>query len=1264
MSRIISRWFCLACGCGLVLLPTILFALDPTRSLFQYNCQNWNRQNGMPVGGVNAVTQTKDGYLWLGTGNGLVRFDGDEFVLVPVPKGPQFSGAAISCLAAAKAGGLWFGVAGGAFGHYDSGGFRASHSESWANSGLTILGVCEARDGALWLGGGFGAARVIEGDTNQTVELTEVSDCLSVFEDSHGRIWLGTTSKGVLLWQGGKLTHFPDESLNSCRVFAIAEDIQGQIWIGTDKGLRAYDMRFQPLAIPNLETEVRCLLADRQGMVWIGTRERGLARFQNNGYAFFAKADGLADDFVLCLFEDQEGSIWAGTRSGLSQLSDLKFPNYSAGEGVLGGTCHSVAPSRNGGLWIATDRGVSWFDGQNAENYTTNSGLAFPYIKRVLETCNGDVYLINGRRDIEMICGGEVVGHRTNDNWPVGLTEDARGPVVSIGGELFRLDAFELKPYTYATNPAPSFYWILNLLTARDGAVWVASANGVFRLDQGNYRQWSIAQGIPNPRINCLAEDADRAIWAGTPSGLVRIKEGRVCFACCDHGLPDHNINSIVPDDYGSLWVQSSRGIFRLNRRQFDEFAEGRRSRLECDIYDGMESVKTTDVGQLESSGCRTADGRIWFPSPRGAIMIDPGLLCSNTVVPPVHLQQVRANGVEILNPNHPRLRPGYGELEFAYTALSFINPQKVQFRYQLEGYDPAWIDAGQRRSVVYGNLKPGRYTFRVQACNADGIWNRAGDSVQVELPPRYFQTAWFRVVCGLAGLAALAGLYLWRVRHLGNRQRQLQQINERLESRVRGRTADLAHANEALREEVQAHKQAEAQLKAVILQREQAETALADQRNMLRTLIDHLPDNVFVKDLDSRVVINNLAHARALGFESPLAAAGKSDLDCFPEPIARKFIEDEQKLLESGEPFNGEESSVNLLTGETKWFQTTKVPLRNQEGRVIGLAGINRDITERKEWEARLEDMHKQLVETSRQAGMAEVATGVLHNVGNVLNSVNVSVAVVAEKIRNSRCGGLGRIAALLREHQADLAEFLGPQGKGRQVTEYIEQLSVQLAAEQAALQDEINSLGRNVEHIKGIVAMQQAFARVSGVQEIVGIVELVEDALRMQESALQRHGIRIVRDFSEVPSATLDRHKALQILMNLLTNARHACEGNPADRREIVVRLPGPGREFQAEVGGDRVRVIVSDNGVGIAPGNLTRIFTHGFTTRKNGHGFGLHSGANAAKEMGGELTVFSEGEGKGATFTFEFPLEPRQKTVEPSDCPTMVGEETLTV
>jgi C4-dicarboxylate-specific signal transduction histidine kinase len=460
-----------------------------------------------------------------------------------------------------------------------------------------------------------------------------------------------------------------------------------------------------------------------------------------------------------------------------------------------------------------------------------------------------------------------------------------------------------------------------------------------------------------------------------------------------------------------------------------------------------------------------------------------------------VHIRTVRINGKEMdVTAERVVAPPGKGELQFHYAGLSYITPQKVQYRYKLDGYDKDWVPADTRRSAFYTNLKPGSYGFEVQACNADGVWGATATGFTVELLPHYYQTVWFVVLAGLLGIVALIGISGWRLKRLRRKQKRLQAAHDQLEAKVRERTAELAESNSSLKGEIE----------------------------------------------------------------------------------------------------------------------------------------------ERKRAELEVEQIHRQLVDASRLAGQAEVASSVLHNVGNVLNSVNVSTTLVSERLQKLRLSNLAKAAQLLQEHSRDLAAFLTSDERGSRLPEYLLELSQHLRIEQQDMLAEVTSLAQNVEHIKEIVTLQQNYARVSGTKEKVEAAELMESALKMHASAYARHSVRLVREYDFVPTIIVDRHKVLQILINILQNAKYACDEAGHTGEKVIVRIK--------PLGEDRVIFEITDSGVGILPQNLTRIFSHGFTTRKNGHGFGLHSSALAAKEMGGSLMAHSEGAGKGATFTLELPLTSR--------------------
>jgi PAS domain S-box-containing protein len=400
----------------------------------------------------------------------------------------------------------------------------------------------------------------------------------------------------------------------------------------------------------------------------------------------------------------------------------------------------------------------------------------------------------------------------------------------------------------------------------------------------------------------------------------------------------------------------------------------------------------------------------------------------------------------------------------------------------------------------------------------------------------------------------------------------------------------------------------------------------------LFRNTFDQAPIGIAHADRRGKILRCNQSFWNMLGYE-PADLADRTIADVtHGDDVAR--VATELKRLWNGEvQFVDLEKRYIRKDGSFLWVRMTTALVREGDGKAQYSVEFLRDISARKESAEELERVHKQLVTASRQAGMAEVATNVLHNVGNILNSVNISASLVIERVKQSKAPGVSRVAALLQEQGAGLAQFIAGDERGKRIPEYLTSLGEQLLSDQKMALVELGSLRDNLEHIKDTVAMQQSYAKLCGVTETVAVVDLVEDSLRLNAGAFVRHGVTLQREFGDVPPITVDKHKVLQILVNLVRNAKYACDESGRSDKLITLRVE------KAPAG---VRICVIDNGVGIPAENMSRLFTHGFTTRADGHGFGLHSGALAAQELGGSLRVTSEGPGRGATFILELPCD----------------------
>ncbi len=471
-----------------------------------------------------------------------------------------------------------------------------------------------------------------------------------------------------------------------------------------------------------------------------------------------------------------------------------------------------------------------------------------------------------------------------------------------------------------------------------------------------------------------------------------------------------------------------------------------------------------------------------------------------------------------------------------------------------------------------------------------------------------------FVCVLSLAGIA-------WLVRKFNVVSQQLRQANSQLKDtqvQLQRQTQEVSCVHDHLKREV-----AERRIK---------EDALRASEQIYFSLVEKVPQNIFRKDLAGRYTFANRAFCATLG-KTAAEIVGRTDQDLFSAELAARLRRDDELVLASEEQV---ETKQNFPTadGGRMYVMMLRTALLDSDQKAIGIQGIFWDLNERQRAEREVVSAHRQLVEASRRVGMAEVATGVLHNVGNVLNSVNVSATLVCEQVKKSKVLAVGKVAALLSQH-ADDQKYLIEDERGKQLPGYLKDLAELLRKERATVLDELDLLLKNIEHIKEIVVMQQDYAKLSGLSVAVKTSDMVEDALRMNSPALTRNEVNLAREFIDDPTIIVDKHTVLQILVNLIRNAKYACDESRRPDKLVTVRI--------FKNGNDGINIQITDNGVGIPRENLSRLFSRGFTTRSDGHGFGLHSCLLAAKEMGGALSAHSEGPGMGAVFTLVLPLQP---------------------
>ncbi len=747
---------------GLVLGPATVSALDPTRSLTQYNARTWRRVNQLPSNSIAAIAQTADGHIWLGTPRGLVDFDGVEFRALGLPGQDDSRSRSITSLAPRSRGGLWVGTERGGYGTFDDARFASLPDTFLGGNSPTVRAMKETRDGTLFISTLGTLGRRLPSGREEALSLD--LDVLCLAEDTRGRVWIGTSNHGLYYWADNKLVHFDGEASRPWEkqpISALAVDHAGNIWIGAANGVHGINPDLTPRPSTGFAGQPGALLVDSHGALWIGGMFDGLFRYQDGVLNGLARKDGLASDHVLALAESADGSLWIGTEDGLTQLSEVKFPIISTSEGLSADSSLSMAADAQGGVWVGTSNGLTHIvDGRfTTFGRTRQNGFPSEWIRKVFVARNGDLYLMGGRQDINRFHNGRVEKTWFMDYWSQSMAEDDRGIIFTSRSRLMRFVNDEPVPYLLADGHEPELGWINKLMLARDGTLWIAANPGLVQIRNGELIQWMPERANEDRTFFTLCEDDTGAVWAGRNSGLVRVKDGQVKSVDHRQGLHSDIVYSMLPDHHGDFWMDSPEGIYRVSQHDLNAVADGALAQVTCMVFDGSHVIKSTEKINSEYGGCVSTDGRIWLSSAKGVILIDPSHLPVNSRPPPTRLLRLRVDGSEYPVDREPTIAAGVHNLEFEYGAIDYQAPERIRYRYRLEGYQKDWTDAGARRSAYFTNLPPGRYHFQVQASNADGIWNTEGARLALTLPSALYEQVWFRlmvigITAGLLGTA------------------------------------------------------------------------------------------------------------------------------------------------------------------------------------------------------------------------------------------------------------------------------------------------------------------------------------------------------------------------------------------------------------------------------------------------------------------------------------------------------------------------------
>ena len=773
----------------LVMTAGLAYGIDPNRAMSQYVHDRWGPDQGFPAGPVYAISQAGDGYLWIGTEAGLVRFDGWKFRVIKDDSRALTIGSVLG-LTPDEQGCLWLWLQDRTIVRYCKGVFDRPLPQAAAGADIEAISRSN-QNGLLGWRAEYGAFSYGNGRFQELASAADLpqSPVISLAQTINGNVYLGTRDAGLFREAGGKsvsIRHgLPDLKVN-CLLPGGDEDV----WVGTDQGIARWNgSKFTPVSLPASLNRFQALamIRDRDGNIWVGTDSRGLLRIDSQGVAFMRAGDDPSNNAITALFEDREGNLWIGHAGGIERLRDSAFVTYSSSEGLPtegGGPMLAGADDR---LWFAPSTGGLWWVQSGRHGKLTINGLE----RDVVYSLAGDKEeLWTGRQHggltwlrydngaVEAKTYTESDGLAQGSVYSVYRARDGTiwAGTLSAGVSMLRNGRFT--NYTIESGLASNT--VASILEDSGGSMWFATPNGLSAFGNGRWRSYGIAEGLPSQNVNCLLEDSTGVLWVGTSFGIA-FRDGRGFQAAS--GVPPvlrEQILGLSEDRYGWLWMATLNHVVRVKRDKLLRGALDDGDVREYGLADGLRGVEGV---KRHRSVFADPMGRIWFSLNRGISVVDPARLKRNSAPAIVHVETVSADGRAILTGQTVRVPGGHQRITFGFAALSLSVPERVRYRYLLEGFDTAWSDPVAAREAVYTNLNPRTYRFRIAASNPDGIWNSEEASLRFEVVPLFWQTWSFRAATALACAGVILAFYRLRMRQLAKR------LHLRFEERLAERT-------------------------------------------------------------------------------------------------------------------------------------------------------------------------------------------------------------------------------------------------------------------------------------------------------------------------------------------------------------------------------------------------------------------------------------------------------------------------------------------
>jgi ligand-binding sensor domain-containing protein/signal transduction histidine kinase len=740
-----------------------------------YSRRVWRSADGLPEDFAQSLAQAHDGYLWIGTSGGLVRFDGTRFVVFNRETVPALRDDSVYSLLISKDGALWAGTEGGGLIRYKDGRFRVFG----ANEGLTngfVRVIYEDRAGQLWVGTDAGLFRM----QNERLVRVDGSDGApqinvhAICEDREGRLLVG--GWGLLILSGQGATYYAsNESQADNSIRTICQTADGAIWIGTISGLRRLDhgLSGNPFATPKMLSNINIsvLLESRKGQLWIGSYGQGLMRFQAGRIVSFSAPASLPHNNVLSLFGDSEDNLWVGTQGGLLRLSPSAASTITTADGAPQ-SINTIYQDPGGDLLVTALNGRLFrIARQTLVPVGLPAGLSRLPVRNVFRDSRGALWVGTDGQGIARISDAGVIRytmkHGLVNDFIRAFCEDRAGQIwIGTDGGLSRFASGVFRNFN--TEDGLAYGSIRALLLDRSGDLWVATDGGLSRFRSGEFRLDPWMERFRGQKVWALHEDPEGGLWIGTHgAGLFLFKSGELAQFTTSEGLPSNKIHFIAEDSQGKLWMSGPSGIVSVSRRELEKLSRQSASQFAVRVYSTADGLSTNQMnGGVQPAGALTSAGELWFPSTKGAVRIEPDESAPRSA-PPVLIEQALADDHVVPFSVSLRLAPGRGKLEIHYTAIRLRSPERTRFKYWMEGFDPAWTDAGQRRIAYYTNLPAGDYRFHVAAYEMDNPRNMAEQILNIHWQPHFYQTRWFLALSALAAISVAWGWYRLHVRNI-----------------------------------------------------------------------------------------------------------------------------------------------------------------------------------------------------------------------------------------------------------------------------------------------------------------------------------------------------------------------------------------------------------------------------------------------------------------------------------------------------------------